>query len=119
MAAVTTDEVLLWVHTADLEAGVAEHLRPDGCEASKLCVSIREFSDYLEDLAEWNERLASPQKILVTKESSYLRGASYAVFKVIKDDYVKLEDSLLLGTKAIKNEVRERKEFWEIQLHNK
>ena len=101
----TPDEVLLWVHATDLEAGVTEHLRPDGCEASNLCTSIKEFSDYLEDLAEWNQGLASPQNILVTKESAYLRGASYAVFKAIKDDYVKLEDSLLLGTKSIKNEV--------------
>ena len=79
---------------------------PPGCEDSKLCVTIREFSDYFEDLRRWSEGLASGQGVLVTKESTYLRGASYAVFKAIESEHVKLQDSLVLGPKAIKNKVR-------------
>ena len=94
------------MHTVDLKPEVEGHLRPPGCEESKLCVTIREFSDYLEDLREWSEGLASGQRVLVTKESTYLRGASYAVFKAIESEHVKLQDSLVLGPKAIKNEVR-------------
>ena len=108
LAVVSMDEVHLWVHTADLGAEVtAGHLRPSGCEESKVCVTVREFSDCLEDLAEWSEEgLASGQEVLVTKESAYLKGASYAVFKAIKNEHVKLQDSLVLGPKALKNEVR-------------
>ena len=105
LALVTLDEVHLWVHTADLKPEVEGHLRPPACEESKMCVTIREFSDYLEDLREWSEGLASGQGVLVTKESTYLRGASYAVFKAIESEHVKLQDSLVLGPKAIKNEV--------------
>ena len=102
------NEVLLWVHTADLESEVTEHLRPRGCEGSKVCVTIKEFSDCLEDLTEWSEGLASQQEALVTKESAYLKGASYAVYKAIKNEYVKLQDSLVLEPKALKNEVRKQ-----------
>ena len=95
------------MHTTDLMPEVTGHLRPPGCEESRLCVTIREFSDCLEDLKEWSEGLASAgQGVLVTKESTYLRGASYAVFKAVESEHVKLQDSLVLGPKAIKNEVR-------------
>ena len=105
LAVVSMDEVHLWVHTADLAAEVAEHVRPLGCEESKVCVTVREFSDRLQDLAEWSDALASEQEVMVTKKSAYLKGASYAVFKAIKNEHVKLQESLILGPKSLKNEV--------------
>lgn len=47
------------------------------------------------------------EKVLVTKPSVYLTGASYAVYEAIGEDNGSFDDSPVLDAKSIKNSVGE------------
>jgi hypothetical protein len=77
-------------------------------------VDIRDYSNYLSDLAEWSESVLG--EVLITRPSTYLYGASYAIFEAVNGDggstsqRATFADSPLLQAKAVKNQVHENSE---------
>merc|ERR1719330_2212808 len=79
------------------------HLTPPGCDSNKTCTVIGDYEDSISDLKDWSE--SHEGKIMVTKPSIYLTGASYAVYEGIGNaEKVKFEDSPVMLDKTIKND---------------
>ena len=72
--------MIIWVHQDKLLPDVAHHLSPEGCQTNFTCVQIKDFSSAVNDLEDWaaTDERNSSEKIVLTKSSVYLDGASYA-----------------------------------------
>ena len=53
LALVTLDSIILWVHKEKLDGRINAHLTPDNCNATNMCVEIRDFSHASTELREW------------------------------------------------------------------
>ena len=105
MALVTPDSLRLWLHIEKVTPELLAHLQSPWCEVNSTCVQLSEVSEAVGDLSSWVGSLSPPQKILLTKASMYLSGASYAVYEAVPKEFVELGDSSVLDAKAVKNEV--------------
>lgn len=94
LSLVTGGEVILWVHMDKVNQEVRDHLEN---------VEIRDIENSLRDLTEWISMHPEADKILITKPSSYLSGASYAVYSAIPETISNLDNSPLINMKAVKN----------------
>jgi len=107
MILVTMDSIFLWLHMDKVTPEIIEHLVPEGCEEDNTCVHLMDIQQCLAELGSMVGSLQEGQMLLVTKPSTYLTGASYAVFRTVGEAHRKLDDSPILDMKAIKNPVEE------------
>jgi hypothetical protein len=105
LAVVSSTEVLIWLPADKLTEAVLDHLQRGNCAATSTCVQIGAYDEAIAELRAWAAELTAPQSILASKVSTFLGGASFAVYGAIPEDYVRLGDSPVLAAKAIKNEV--------------
>ena len=67
---------------------------------------MEEYSDAAADLQSWAASLPSGAKVMLTKPSMYLTGASYSTYEAVTAEKVALDDSPVLVAKNVKNAVR-------------
>jgi len=102
LSLVTQSELILWVRLDKISPEVRTHLvRPD---CSDTCVELRDIEESLKDLTEWLSLHPEISRLLLTKPSNYLSGASYAVYSALPDTVTKLDQSPVLQMKGVKNE---------------
>ena len=53
MALVTLDDIKLWVHQEKVDENIRQHLNPDYCNQTHMCVEIKDISRATIDLNEW------------------------------------------------------------------
>ena len=53
LALVTLDDITLWVHQEKVSDIIREHLNPDSCNNTNMCVKIKDYSNATVDLNEW------------------------------------------------------------------
>ena len=53
LALVTMDDIILWVHQDKVDDDIREHLNPEYCNKTNMCVEIKDFSRAILDLKEW------------------------------------------------------------------
>ncbi|TRY63290.1 hypothetical protein TCAL_06265 [Tigriopus californicus] len=104
IALVTPEDIRLWIHSEKITPDLLSHLQGPDCDTQKAttCVGLEDITNWQSSLAQW----ASEQtdlKVLVTKPSMYLSGASYAVYHTLPTDSVQFEASPILDAKAMKN----------------
>ena len=105
MALVSAEELYLWVHSEKITQEILDYLNAPFCENIKTCVELNDITDALTDLASWVGSQSGTPKLLVTKPSMYLSGASYAVYESIPEESVDFDDSPILTAKNMKNDV--------------
>ena len=97
LALVTAQEILLWLHVDKVTPELREHL---GSE-----VEIRDIESSLQDLTEWVALHPELDSLLLSAPSTYLAGATFALYSSIPESMATLGDSPILDMKAIKNPV--------------
>ena len=102
LSLVTQQELILWARLDKISPEVRSHLARPGCTDS--CVELRDIEHSLKDLTEWLSFHPEISRLLLTKPSNYLSGASYAVYSALPDTVAKLDHSPVLQMKAVKNE---------------
>lgn len=103
MALITADSVHLWMHFDNVVPGLLVHLQPPGCEDTNTCTEVNEYETGITQLNQWSSQFK--EKILVTKASTYLTGASFAIYEALPAQQVAFKDSPVLLSKNIKNPV--------------
>ena len=53
MALVTLDDIKLWVHQEKVDEKIRQHLNPEYCNQTNICVEIKDISRATTDLNEW------------------------------------------------------------------
>ena len=53
LALVTLNEIKLWVHQEKVDDAMRQHLNPENCNQSSMCVEIKSFCRATLDLNEW------------------------------------------------------------------
>ena len=53
LALVTLDDIILWVHQEKVNEIIQDHLSPDFCNDTSMCVKIKEYLNATVDLNEW------------------------------------------------------------------
>ena len=97
LALVSHQEILLWLHMDKVTPELREHL---GSE-----VEIRDVNTSLQDLAEWVSLHPELDSLLMSAPSSYLSGATFALYSSVPESLATLGDSPILSMKATKNPV--------------
>ena len=97
LALVSHQEILLWLHMDKVTPELREHL---GSE-----VEIRDVNTSLQDLAEWVSLHPELDSLLMSAPSSYLSGATFALYSSVPESLATLGDSPILDMKATKNPV--------------
>ena len=71
------------------------------------CVTLGDFPNALVELEDYVTSNVAEEKILITKPSVYLTGASYAVYEAVNaEEHGTFDDSPVLAAKSVKNAVR-------------
>ena len=70
-------------------------------------VEIRDIASSLQDLTEWVSMHPELDSLLLSAPSTYLSGATYALYSAVPDTIAVLGDSPILDMKAVKNSVEE------------
>jgi len=105
MVLVLMDKLVFWVDIAKLDSNVLEHLSSPDCEASNICVELRQLDERVGELAQLAEHLDQGLKLGLSRPSTYLSGAMYDIYSAVPEEKRKLINSPVLLMKAIKNEV--------------
>lgn len=105
LALITHSDIIIWLRLDKVTPEVERHLVSPDCNKNRTCVRIGEVETGLAELAAWMEEQAELGGVLVTRPSTYLAGASYAVYSAVPADNRKLLDSPILLMKSIKNQV--------------
>lgn len=75
-------QVILWAHGDSLSPEIMNYLNPSDCESNKTCVEIHDYTNRFNDLETWSiANLNETEKVLLSKQSVYLNGASYAGYQ--------------------------------------
>ena len=53
MALVTLDDIKLWLHQEKVDETIRQHLNPEYCNQTRMCVDIKDISRATFDLNEW------------------------------------------------------------------
>ena len=53
MALVTLDDIKLWLHQEKVDEKIRQHLNPEYCNQTRMCVELKELSRAAFDLNEW------------------------------------------------------------------
>jgi len=105
MVLVLMDKLVFWVDIAKLDSNVLEHLSSPDCEASNICVELRQLDERVGELAQLAEQLDQGLKLGLSRPSTYLSGAMYDIYSAVPEEKRTLINSPVLLMKAIKNEV--------------
>ena len=100
MALISNDQVFLWIDTQKVVPGLMVHLNPRDCDQNNTCTVIGDISESLGDLENWSQNYN--KSILLSTPSTYLTGASFAVYESITNAH--FQDSPILIAKNVKNE---------------
>ena len=106
MALVSQDEVYLWIHMEKSSPELLAHLQAPGCDQNKSCVQLGDITTAIGDLSSLASKLDESSRVMISLPSTYLTGASYAVYEAIPEANSDFADSPVLDRKAVKNEVR-------------
>ena len=93
-------EAILWLHLDKVPQEVRAQLEAGGVE-------LRELESSLEEVAAWVSRHPEAARLLLSAPSTYLSGATYALYSAVPDTIAVLGDSPILDMKAVKNSVEE------------
>ena len=108
LAFVNKTDIVLWAHTDKVTNEVINFLNQEGCRFIRTCVTIEDFADSYTRLETYANEQGSDAKILVSKPSVYLTGASYAVYGALPEEMSTFKDSPIIEMKGQKNEVRRK-----------
>lgn len=75
------------------------------CSAINTCITAISYESAVADLQSWASSLPQDSKVLITLPSTYLTGASYAIYEAISEEKVAFEESPVMFAKSGKNEV--------------
>lgn len=104
LALVSQNEILLWLHLSKLTSEVSDHLNVS-CADEGICITIFDLAYAYDGLTSWAESQINTPKILVTTPTTYLTGASYAIYESLPEEASQFEVSPIILMKGTKNPV--------------
>eukprot|EP00091_Calanus_sinicus_P007667 TRINITY_DN18846_c0_g1_i1.p1 TRINITY_DN18846_c0_g1~~TRINITY_DN18846_c0_g1_i1.p1 ORF type:complete len:222 (-),score=50.66 TRINITY_DN18846_c0_g1_i1:20-685(-) len=102
-AFITQSSINLYI-SGEVSQALMAHLNSGGCEGSKECVTIKEYKEVFSDLM-GDPGQSVEKKILLGKPWAYTGGASFAIYKAVKEEKRLLELSPIMLRKAQKNDM--------------